>query len=179
MNPPNPFGQKTSQPNPQFNTFLESLREKSGYEPTSSKPSFIEQLNHKKEIEKRRVAEFHRSRLQEWHSLYSSKEKETQKAIEEIRLELKRLAKDIIKFDTTINQTIFSPIQKPGIYHQTLLEHIRQVIFVIRQQIADSNSWLNLYRQKAKKQGHYWQQAGKGGSSFMLNNERQIATAVG
>jgi hypothetical protein len=178
MNPSNPFGPKSNQQNPQFNTFLETLREKSSFD-SGTKPSFVEQLNQKKEIEKRRIAEFHRSRLQEWHSLYSSKEKETQRAIEEVRLELKRLAKDIVKLDTTINQTIFAPIRKPGIYHQTLLDHIRQVIFVIRQQISESNSWIALYRQKGKKSGHYWQQAGKSGSSFMLNNERQIATAVG
>lgn len=178
MNPQNSSPTKPYQQNPQFNTFLETLREKSGYD-SGAKPSFVEQFNQKKEIEKRRIAEFHHSRLQEWHSLYSSKEKQTQRAIEEIRHELKRLAKDILKFDNTINQTIFSPIQNPGVYHQTLLEHIRQIIFAIRQQVSDSNSWIALYRQKAKKQGHYWQQTGKSGSSFMLNNERQIATAVG
>jgi hypothetical protein len=178
MNPTNPFSPKPSQ-NPQFNTFLESLREKSGFESATPRNSFVEQLNHKKEIEKQRVAEFHRSRLQEWHSLYSAKERQTQKAIENIRQELKKLAKDIARFDSTITQTVFAPIKKPGIYHQSFLEHIQQIIMLIRQQINDSNSWLSLYRQKSLKQGHYWQQASKGGTSFMLNNERQIATAVG
>jgi len=162
----------------QFTNFLETLKEKGSLD-TGVKPPFFEQLGYKKELEKRRIAEFHRHRNQEWLNLYSAKDKEVEKTIENIRFELQKLTKDIANFNNTFNQTVFTPIKKPGIYHQTFLEHLRQVISLIRQKVNDSNAWLSLYRQKALKHGHYWNQVGKSGSSFMLNNERQIATSVG
>jgi hypothetical protein len=173
---PNPLPNK---PNPQLVNFLETLKQKGSLESPQSASPYLERFNQQKEIQRRRVAEFHRHRSQEWQSVYSAKEEQVAKTIEKIRLELKKLAQEIGKFDTTINQAVSIPINKPGIYHQSFFDHIKQIITIIRQSVADSHSWLTLYRQKALKKGQYWQQANQGGSSFMLNNERQVATSVG
>jgi len=168
-----------NQPNPQLVNFLETLKQKGSFESSRPSSSFIEQFNYQKEIQKRRVAEFHRHQSQEWQSLYSAKEEQIARNIEEIRTELQKLAQEIGKFDTTVTQAIATPVNKPGVYHQSFFDHLKQIIAIVRQNVVESNSWLTLYHQKSLKKGQYWQQAGKGGSSFMLNNERQVATSIG
>lgn len=170
---------QNKQTQPQIQSFIETLRQKSIYDYPSSSNSAFESFTRKKEIEKQRLAEFHRNRLSEWHSVYSKKEQEKEKTIEEIRLQLKAIAKEIKQFDRNVAQAIFAPTPKAGVYHQTYLEHIKEVIEFLRHQVGEANSWISVYDKRQKSKGFYWQQAGKSGSSFMLNNERQIATSIG
>lgn len=170
---------QNSKTQPQIQSFIETLRQKSVYDYPESGSSPFESFNHKKELDQLRLAEFHCARNAEWVSVYSKKDQEKEKTIEEIRQQLKALAKDIAKFDNNIAQAIFTPTPKAGIYHQSFLEHIKSIIELIRHQVSDANSWLAVYNKRQKSKGHYWAEAGKSGSSFMLNNERAVATSVG
>ena len=59
------------------------------------------------------------------------------------------------------------------------LSHIREAIKNARKDAQEANSWLQMYQARAKKKGHYWNQAKKGGASYMFSQERQVATSVG
>ncbi len=178
------FGTNTSQKqtaNPSsVQSFLEILKDKKvpGDFPMPFANPF-EAVNQKDVIKKRRVEEFFRARQSEWQSVYSAKEQRQKKTIEEIREQLAKLAKELGKLNKEVSAATFAPIHKPGIYHQTFFDHIREIIKTLRAEVQNANSWISLYQKRSKQKGFYWNQVSKSGSSFMLNNERAVATSVG
>lgn len=168
---PNPNQQTPAQ----IQNFLEALRERNAHNPQPNLESFTQ----KQELEKRRVAEFHSNRLAEWRSIYSTKDKQIQEAIKEIREKLEQLAQNVARFDQNVSQAVFTPVAKPGVYHQSFFEHIQNIIEFLQQQVSDSNSWLAAYRKRSKGRGFYREQADQRGTSFTLHDERQLATSVG
>src|SRR5450759_5278901 len=89
---------KPNAPDAKIQNFLEALRssqsksEFPNQEATPGQNPFSEFQN-RKEIEKKRIEEFQNARTSEWNRVYSSKDKEIAKRIEQIRLELQKLAK--------------------------------------------------------------------------------------
>ena len=176
------MGQLPTNNNPKSNqihvqNFLESLREK-GLSDRIPLTGSLEKLTRAKEIQKHRVSEFHKARASEWHSVYSSKEKQTQKQIEELRMRFSALTKEVNKLQNNLARVDLLPIAKPGEYHRSLFELFITALENAQKEVSLANNWLELYKQKSKKQGYYWNQAAKQGSSFFLNKERQVATAV-
>lgn len=181
--------QKTSsasQAPQKVNNFLESLKNTSIptggsrlESPFGTNP--FTEFNRQKEIEKQRVAQFHQARLKEWDQVYSAKDKQIEKKIEEIRNELQALAKQVVKYDQNITQAVQSQVVNPGTYHLTFFEHIREVIALIRKNVAEANSWLSVFKKRSasKKGGAFWGNTKKGGSAYMLSNEHSIARSAG
>jgi hypothetical protein len=161
----------------QIQNFLESLKERRLSENIS--PSPVEKFSHKKELQKERIKEFHHARMGEWHSVFSSKEKETEQAIENVRLELKALTHEMKKLEKNIQLAVALPVKKPGKYHKAFYDMLREFLKLLREEAASANSWINIYKSRSLKQGYYWNQASQKGSSFTQNNERAIATSVG
>ncbi len=161
----------------QIQNFLETLRDRRITQ--IDHPHTVEKLSHKKELQKARVAEFHRARMGEWHQVFSMKEKETGRAIENLRLELKALTHEIKKLETNVQQAVFSPILKPGKYHKAFYETLTEFVKLLREEARSANSWLTLYKSRSLKQGHYWNMANQKGTSFTQNNERSVATSIG
>jgi hypothetical protein len=108
------------------------------------------------------------------------KEQETQVAqkIEEIRMELKALIKVIRNVDIEMQQAVNEHLIDPGVYHLNFLDRIKTILKLLRQNLHDSSSWLNVMRSK-KRQRTYWALYKKKGTEFGLNNERTVATQVG
>ncbi len=137
------------------------------------------EFQNKKEIEKKRIESFHQARSQEWNGVFSSKQKETQRKIEQIRQELKQLAARVKTLDANVTQAVMSPVIDGGEYQVSFLEHIKKVIHDYSMNVSQANSWLEMYNRRSKKKGYYWGQAKKSGTSYTLNNERNVATSVG
>lgn len=98
--------------------------------------------------------------------------------IEAVRSELKALAASIKNLNTEIQRTITEVPVDPGIYHKNFFERMRSILVVLREQVDDSRSWLNLYSNRKQKCG-YWGMYKKHGTTFGLSNERTIATQAG
>jgi hypothetical protein len=98
--------------------------------------------------------------------------------IESVRAELKALSASIKSLNTEIEKTISAQPVNPGIYHKNFLDRIRSMIVLIREQIDDSRTWLNLSSSRKQKRG-YWGMYKKHGTSFGLSNERSMATSAG
>ena len=165
--------------------FLESLKNNQAARPGNPFESpfganpFTE-FNRQKEIEKLRVAQFHQARQKEWEQVYSAKDKQIAQKIEQIRNELKALAKQIIKYDQNITQAIQSQVVTPGTYHLTFFEHIREVIALIRKNVSEANSWLSVFKKRSsQKDGAFWANTKKGGTAYMLSEEHAIARSAG
>jgi len=171
--------------NVKIQNFLEALRNsqtnlsnRDANEFAGTRNPFSE-IQSKKEVERKRVEQFQQTRNQEWNKVFSSKEKQTENRIEEIRQQLQNLAKQVKRLDTNIIKAVQNPIVKADAYDESYFEHIRKTIHLFSLKVNSANSWLEMYNSRSKKQGHYWGMASSHGTSFTLNNERAVATSVG
>lgn len=98
--------------------------------------------------------------------------------IESVRNELKALSSSLKQLNQEVQKTINEVPVNPGIYHKNFFERLRSMLALIREQIDDSNTWLNLSASRKKQKG-YWGMFKKHGTSFGLSNERSIATQAG
>jgi len=167
--------------NPKIQSFLEALRNSQGkfdaQTPDTANP--FAEFQYKKEIEKKRIESFHKARAEEWNRIYSAKQKEIEKKIEQIREELKKLAARLKNLDSNVTAAVQAPVVEAGEYHLSFLEHIREVIHDYSLKVSQADSWLEVYNKRSRKKGFYWGQAQKRGTSYTLNNERTVATSVG
>jgi hypothetical protein len=148
---------------------------------SSEIPPHIQEMLRQKEQSKARVEEFYNARYNELHGVYSRKEEQTSKEIENIRLELKQLAQKIKNFNQEIYKATLTPIiqTKNTIYYKTFFQHIREVIEILKAQVNEARSWLTVYNSRCKSKGAYMQGMKKQGAQYMFNNERGLATSVG
>lgn len=169
--------------NAKIQSFLEALRNSQGQSSENGrfengKNPFAE-FQQKKEIEKRRSEQFLQARQQEWNKVFSAKERQTHRRIEEIREQLKNLAKQVKRLDQNLLRAVESPIVEAGEYHENFLLHLQQVIRLFTMEAQDTNSWLELYHSRSTKKGIYWSMAKSKGNSYTQSNERSVATSVG
>ncbi len=174
-----------SNQNPSIQSFLETLRQQSsGNQPSSpDTPTFpaFERFQERKRLEEQRKAEFFQTRKKEFHEVYSLKKRQEENRIEQIHGKLKKLAKSMRKLkkevDVAVSQNIST--ENSGIRQESFLDHLSQMIDLLKRQVDSSQTWLHLFNQRSKKKSHYWNQVKKSGSSFMLSGERNVATSVG
>lgn len=67
---------------------------------------------------------------------------------------------------------------KPGKYHKSFFSWLLTVVRNARMKVEDSGAWLSAMHSK-KKSREYGAMAKKHGTTFTLNNERNVATQVG
>jgi hypothetical protein len=170
--------------NLKIQSFLEALRNsqnrssgQDGSETKSHNP--FTEFQAKKEIEKRRAEQFHQARQQEWNKVFSATEKQTERKIEEIRDQLRQLAKQLKRLDVNLIKVIEAPVVGGGEYHESYFTHIKRMLHLFSLKVNSTNSWLEMYQSRATKKGVYWGMAKSKGSSYTQNNERSVATSVG
>ncbi len=169
--------------NPKIQSFLEALRNSQSRTSEGSsrdgKENPFAQFQQKKEAEKKRAEMFFQARQQEWSKVFSAKEKQDEQKLDEIRAQLKNLAKQVKTLDTNLLKAVESPVSEAGVYHENFLSHIQKMIQIFSLKVQEANSWLSLYNSRSAKKGTYWGMAKKGGTSFTQANERSVATSVG
>ena len=172
-----------SQGNNKIQSFLEALRNSQArsFENGNQEPrtNLFAEIQHKKEAEKRRTELFFQARQQEWNKVFSSKEKQTTGRIEEIREQLKNLAKQVKRLDTNLQKAVDSPVAQAGVYHESFLSHIQKMIQIFSLKVQEANSWLEMYNSRSTKKGTYWNMAKSKGNDYTQSNERNVATSVG
>ncbi len=167
---------------PQTGNFLETLRGQASAAPLPheypSLPSF-EAFQEKRRLEQTRREQFFQTRVREFNEVYSKKKDDETKKIETIRLKLEQLAKSVEKFNKDITLAASQKVDDPGNYHLSFFDQLISLVELLQKKIEDSNTWLQLFQSRSKKQGFYWNQTKSQGAKFMGANERNIATAVG
>lgn len=169
-------------PNPQIQSFLESLRQRSAGLPIRPEGQFgLERFQEKKKLEEQRKAEFFRERQKEINQVYSHKEQEEVQKMNQIREKLKGLAVSVKKLNQEIHNAALEniPTQNAGVYQETFLEHLSTMIDLLKRQVESSSSWLHVFNSRSQKKNYYWGMVQKKGTSFFLSNERQVATSIG
>ncbi len=105
---------------------------------------------------------------------------------QEIEAQLKELMTEIKKLVDSSKELQFQfkeiaveqHAATPGKYHKSFFSWLFSVIRAARMKVEDSNAWLAVMHSK-KKSREYGAMAKKHGTTFTLNNERNVATQVG
>lgn len=121
---------------------------------------------------------FRRPEMQPRAPFVKKDEPQLKQQIEAVQAELKALAASIKNLSADIQKTVTEVPIDPGIYHKNFYERIRSVLRLMREQIDDSRTWLNLSSARSNKKS-YWGKYKKHGTSFGLSNERTLATQSG
>lgn len=111
--------------------------------------------------------------------LYDRREEEVKAQIKALQDELKALAKDLANLSLTTQKALDEEIASPGHYHVSFFEKLRHFIINLRKQVANANNWLELSYARRKSKQYYWSGVQKGGTKFMLSQERYMATSAG
>ncbi len=98
--------------------------------------------------------------------------------IESVRAELKALASSIKSLNQEMQKAVAEVPVDPGIYHLNFFDRLRSILKLMREQIDDSRTWMNMSQSRKQKKG-YWGMFKKHGTSFGLSNERSLATQAG
>lgn len=99
--------------------------------------------------------------------------------LREIMAEIKKLADSSRKLQMQFREVaVEQHTAKPGKYHKSFFSWLLSLIRTARIKVEDSGAWLAAIHSKKKSRG-YWEMAKKGGTTFTLNNERNVATQVG
>lgn len=119
--------------------------------------------------------------LQRKEALLFVREQEVTQEVEAVRAELKKAAQELKKLGqdvAEVEKAVDKMPVKPGIYHLTFFERLRQIIKFFRERIEESRTWLKLMNSKKKQKG-YWARYKKHGTKFGLSSERAVATQAG
>lgn len=111
--------------------------------------------------------------------IYSRTERDLKLQVQALQHEIQQLVKTSNVLDKELEIASFSVPQEVGLYHIAFFEKLRILIKALRSKIQESSYWLAEWNKKAQKKNYYWGQAKKHGSSFMLHNDRQVATQTG
>jgi hypothetical protein len=78
-----------------------------------------------------------------------------------------------------LSTAIEEEVTTPGTYHLNFFEKLKQFIILMRKQVQDSQSWLEMSYSRKKAQNGYWSGFKKSGTKFSLSSERYMATSSG
>ncbi len=86
--------------------------------------------------------------------IYSAREQQVKKQIEELRKELRAMATEIKVFNKEVDLTLLTETAEPGTtgtYFINFFHQLRQLINLLRQKIRSARTWLNTAQSKKKK----------------------------
>jgi len=111
--------------------------------------------------------------------VFSSKDVEVQRKIEEILKEIKILAKSVDKINQEVGKVAMTEMpSRAGVYHLNFFEFILKTIRKARENVDDSGICLRLFKSR-KGEKEYWSMFKKHGTTFGLSYERSVSTQTG
>lgn len=113
--------------------------------------------------------------------VFNRRQEEVNKKIDQIRIELQQLSKEIVFLDTSTQAVIEQELVDPGTYHLNFFEKLLSFIRHMKKRVVESRHWASLQSQRSQAKSHYWKMANKkvGGTQFSQSQERTVATQTG
>jgi phosphopentomutase len=112
--------------------------------------------------------------------LLDNKQKEIQKAIEDIRQEIKKLYQSGQILDREIEKTVFQPIIESSEYQLNFLIRLKNIIIGFRQNISEASIWLESFHSKKKKKNAFWSKVKSktGGEQYLNSGEHSASRSI-
>lgn len=145
----------------------------------NSQSDFERALREQEEQFKREQARLQRHREVIATPIFNRQEEETKKQIEVLQDELKKLAQEIGKMESSVNRAIKEEVVEPGTYHVNFFVKLREFLVQLRKKVTESQDWLAASYQRKQKKNVFWGGVKKSGTKFMLSQERYMSTQAG
>ena len=173
--------------NKDFNPFANALLNSPGASNDLDNPELLRKqqeetlLNQKKEALRKKLHD--RVNPVNSYELFSAREEETKKELNQVRQELELLIADVKDLDQEISIAVGQEIVNPGLdggsYYRNFFHQLRQLIMLLRQKVSSARSWATQMQGKGKKKHGLNYKKTKDVQSS-INNERNAgANAVG
>ncbi|MDA1079592.1 MAG: DUF5660 domain-containing protein [bacterium] len=107
--------------------------------------------------------------------VFSAREKQVTKEIDELRKELRLLVKDVASFEKDVELTLMTEVVDPGLqgkYFLSFFQQLRAFIMLLRQKIKSARTWSSAFNQKSKKKKH------KGGAGMIIEGQGHEKTST-
>ena len=114
---------------------------------------------------------------QEQNILVKNENQDIEKAINELRLEIKNLIQTTENLDQEVKQTIELNIPEINQYQLNFLQRIKKIIVNFRININQAEIWLESFNTKKSKRNAYWNNFKNkhGGTQSLNSNEHAVA----
>lgn len=106
---------------------------------------------------------------------------ELKQQIQDLVIEIQKLAKVVKPLDAIATQAIGPTIVKPGKYHKTFMQHLLSVLRDARKTVDSSGAlqMTNSKDKKKKKKSDWWAMAKQHGTQFMMSGESNSSRGAG
>ena len=107
--------------------------------------------------------------------IFSAREKQVAREIDELRKELRLLVGDVAKFNKEVELTLMTEVVDPGQqgkYFLSFFQQLRAFIMLLRQKIKSARTWSSAFNQKSKKKNR------KTGGMVIEGNSYEQTTTV-
>lgn len=118
---------------------------------------------------------------QEQTILFDQRQRELQQAINDLRLEIKKLTNVTNDLSTDVIKIADSVIIETSQYQINVLTRIKNFIVNMRQNISEAGLWVEAFASKKKKRNAFWNKSKdkkKGGTQYMFSDEHSAARSV-
>lgn len=105
---------------------------------------------------------------------------EIEKAINELRLEIKNLAKTTENLNQEIIQSIEQNVADFSEYQLNFFQRIKIIIVNFRQNITEASVWLESFNHKKNKKNAFWNKAKSknGGEQYLMSGEHSASRSA-
>lgn len=114
--------------------------------------------------------------------LFDQHQKELTRELENLRLEISKLAQATDNLEKSVETAIYSPIIEVSEYEIGFLNRIKSFIASFRKNIGEASLWVESFNSKKKKKNAFWstvKNKKKGGEQYLFSNEHSAARSAG
>lgn len=115
---------------------------------------------------------------QEQAIFVSNNSKEIEKAINDLRLEIKKLIETTENLEQDVIQSTEQNIVDFNEYQLNFFQRIKMIIVNFRKNINEASNWLESFNHKKSKRNAFWNKAKSGGQKYMESSEHTVARSA-
>jgi len=121
-----------------------------------------------------------KSTSQEQAIFVSQHSKEVEKAINELRLEIKNLIKTTENLNQEIIQSVEQNVADFSEYQLNFFKRIKMIVINFRQNITQASVWLENFNHKKNKRNAFWNRAKSknGGEQYLMSSEHSASRSA-
>jgi hypothetical protein len=119
--------------------------------------------------------------IQKEQSLFINQHaQETEKAINDLRLELKNLVETTENLDHEVEQSVSQNITEANEYQLNFFKRIKTLIVQFRRNINEAGAWLESFNHKKSKKNAFWNKARSknGGEQYLMSSEHSASRSA-
>lgn len=95
--------------------------------------------------------------------------------VEHLKKQTRSFSKEVLEIE---KNTFQNNPEKTGIYHVRFLENLLNLVFLLKQKVSESNTWLSAINSKRKKRGSFLSLSKSKGTQYSMSQELQVTRSV-